>query len=33
LRKIRDSLPPSLHQLSLIREFKGLRMSLDVDPE
>lgn len=33
LRKIRDSLPPSLHQLSLIREYKGLRMSLDVDPE
>lgn len=33
LQKIRDSLPGSLHQLTLIREFKGLRIALDVDPE
>lgn len=33
LRKIRESLPGSLHQLTLIREFKGIRIALDVDPE
>lgn len=33
LQKIRDFLPKSLHQLTLIREFKGLRIALDVDPE
>ncbi len=32
-QKIRESLPASLHQLSLIREFKGIRIALDVDPE
>jgi primosomal protein N' (replication factor Y) len=33
LLKIRESIPGSLHQLGLIREFKGLRIALDVDPE
>ena len=32
-QKIRESLPNSLYQLTFIREFKGLRIVFDVDPE